>query len=207
MRDLEIRGAGNILGTQQSGHIAAVGYELYCQLLEQAVRRLKQLAPRDVWDVNIDLPLFAFVPRTYVSDIRQKIDLYRRLARIATEGELADFRAEITDRFGRPPDEMERLLALAELRTWAGQWKIDAVYVEGEYLVFRYRDAGRIKALAANSGKQLRIVDQRSAYLPLPRPTPDGQRLLGIAQQLLHPRTTVPSTEISPAATERACGQ
>ena len=85
MRDLEIRGAGNILGTQQSGHIAMVGYELYCALLEQAVRDLKKLPPRDTIDVNIDLPGEAYLPRGYVPDMRTKIDLYRRLARLTTE--------------------------------------------------------------------------------------------------------------------------
>ena len=83
MRDLEFRGAGNVLGNEQSGHIAAVGYELYCQLLDAAVRRLKQLPPQQSIDVTIDLPGQAFFPRGYVDDLRMKIDLYRRLARIA----------------------------------------------------------------------------------------------------------------------------
>ena len=79
MRDLEIRGAGNILGTEQSGHIATVGYELYCELLEQAVRQLKKLPPKEFVDVTLDLPGEAYLPRTYVPDMRLKIDLYRRL--------------------------------------------------------------------------------------------------------------------------------
>ena len=85
MRDLELRGAGNILGTQQSGHIAVVGYELYCELLEQAVRRLKKLPPKESVDVEVDLPGEAYLPRTYVPDMRLKIDLYRRLARVADQ--------------------------------------------------------------------------------------------------------------------------
>ena len=82
MRDLELRGAGNLLGTQQSGHIATVGYELYCALLEKAVRQLKKLPPRDSVDVLVDLPVAAFFPRQYVPDMRMKIDLYRRLSRL-----------------------------------------------------------------------------------------------------------------------------
>src|SRR5690242_9390566 len=88
MRDLEIRGAGTILGTQQSGHIAAVGYELYCELLEKAVRRLKQMPARQSIEVNVALPGEAFLPRSYVPDIRAKIDLYRRIARVTTRDEL-----------------------------------------------------------------------------------------------------------------------
>ena len=83
MRDLEIRGAGNLLGTQQSGHIAAVGYELYCQLLENAVRTLQQMPPKVRLDVDIDLPGEAFLPDDYVPDMRLKIDLYRRLTRVS----------------------------------------------------------------------------------------------------------------------------
>ena len=86
MRDLELRGAGNILGTQQSGHIATVGYEMYCALLERAVRQLKKLPPRESVDVNIDLPGEAYLPRNYVPDMRAKIDLYRRLAQLTTRG-------------------------------------------------------------------------------------------------------------------------
>ena len=103
MRDLEIRGAGNILGTEQSGHIATVGYELYCDLLEQAVRQLKQLPPKTSIEVDVDLPGEGYIPRSYVPDMRLKIDLYRRLARVSNLSELADFRAELVDRFGPPP--------------------------------------------------------------------------------------------------------
>jgi len=82
MRDLEIRGAGNLLGTQQSGHIATVGYEMYCQLLEKAVRKLKAMPARLSIQVDIDLPISAYIPDEYVPDRRQKLDLYRRLTRL-----------------------------------------------------------------------------------------------------------------------------
>ena len=75
MRDLEIRGAGNILGTEQSGHIAVVGYELYCSILEQAVRQLKRLPPKESIEVDVDLPGEGYIPRSYVPDMRLKIDL------------------------------------------------------------------------------------------------------------------------------------
>ena len=104
MRDLELRGAGNILGTQQSGHIATVGYEMYCALLERAVRQLKKLPPRESVDVNIDLPGEAYLPRGYVPDMRAKIDLYRRLARLTTEAAVDDFASELADRFGPLPE-------------------------------------------------------------------------------------------------------
>src|SRR5207249_10627667 len=82
LRDLEIRGAGNILGNQQSGHIAAVGYELYCQLLENAVRQLKNQPSRAPLEVTVDLPWAAYLPRDYVPGQRLRIEVYRRLARV-----------------------------------------------------------------------------------------------------------------------------
>src|SRR5947199_4860183 len=97
MRDLEIRGAGNILGTQQSGHIAAVGYEMYCQLLENAVRRLKNQPLRASLEISIDLPWAAYLPRDYVAGQRLRMEAYRRLARLRRPERLADFRQELRD--------------------------------------------------------------------------------------------------------------
>lgn len=175
MRDLEIRGAGNLLGTQQSGHIATVGYELYCQLLENAVRALQNSTPRLKLDVDINLPGEAYLPDEYVPDIRLKIDLYRRLTRINTYQELADLRAEFVDRFGVPPRPVERLMELIELRMDAALWFISAIFREDKFLVLQYRDRSRIEQLARQHKGQLRIVDDKSAYLPLPAQnlTPD----------------------------------
>jgi transcription-repair coupling factor (superfamily II helicase) len=167
MRDLELRGAGNILGTQQSGHIASVGYELYCELLEQSVRRLKHMAPKETVDVNVDLPIQAFLPRDYVSDLRLKIDLYRRLARITREDQLDEFATELTDRFGPTPPQVEQLLALARLRVRAHNWGIADIHLEDNYAVLMYTQRPKIEQLAARSRKQLRVVDAKSAYLPL----------------------------------------
>ena len=145
MRDLELRGAGNLLGTQQSGHIAAVGYELYCALLEKTVRELKQLPPRESVDVSIDLPVAAYFPERYLPDMRTKIDLYRRLARIAGEAELDDFRAELADRFGELPPPVEQLIELARLRIWAHRRKIEAVHLEGKYAVLTYASRAELE--------------------------------------------------------------
>ncbi|HEX3870008.1 MAG TPA: transcription-repair coupling factor, partial [Pirellulales bacterium] len=164
MRDLEIRGAGNILGTQQSGHIATVGYELYCSLLEKAVRRLKNLPPRTIIDVNLNLPGEAYLPRRYVPDMRLKIDVYRRLARITETSELKDLRVELTDRFGPPPIEVERLLLRHEISIRAQPWSIDSIHLEGKYVVFGYTSREHIDALVKRLKGKLRVVDARSAY-------------------------------------------
>jgi transcription-repair coupling factor (superfamily II helicase) len=134
MRDLEIRGAGNILGTEQSGHIAAVGYELYCQLLEDSVRRLKNQPSRAPLEVSIELPWPAYLPKNYVTSQRQKIEVYRRLARVRRISRLDDFRQELRDRFGAPPEPAEWLLRLAELRLLATRWQIASIHLEGKGL-------------------------------------------------------------------------
>ena len=187
MRDLEIRGAGNLLGTQQSGHIAAVGYELYCTLLENAVRALQQMPPKARLEVDINLPGDAFLPPDYVPDLRLKIDLYRRLARVSKYDELADFRSELVDRFGDPPPPVERLLALAELKMDAATWQISAIFLENDFVVFRYENRSRIEQLARQHKGKLRIVDERSAYLPLPKDLTDADRTWRIVKALLRP--------------------
>jgi transcription-repair coupling factor (superfamily II helicase) len=168
MRDLELRGAGNILGTQQSGHIATVGYEMYCALLERAVRQLKKLPPRVSVDVNIDLPGEAYLPRNYVPDMRAKIDLYRRLAQLTTESAVDDFGNELADRFGPLPSVVEHLLELARLRIWAHQSGVHEIRIEDRYVVLGYTSRDKLNRLVARSSGRLRVADGASAYLPLP---------------------------------------
>jgi transcription-repair coupling factor (superfamily II helicase) len=187
MRDLEIRGAGNILGTEQSGHIAMVGYELYCALLEQAVRRAKRLPPQESIDVEIALPGEAYIPRSYVPGMRLKIDLYRRLARVTTLKDLTDFTEELTDRFGPPPVETQRMLLLAEVRIAAHRWKIISIHREDEYVVLTYAGANEMRRLAATTGGQLRVVDHKSAYLPLDSQRRDPDAVLERVKSLLQP--------------------
>ncbi|HXD85997.1 MAG TPA: transcription-repair coupling factor [Urbifossiella sp.] len=167
MRDLEIRGAGNILGGEQSGHIAAIGYELYCQLLENAVRALKQLPPRAAVEVNVDLPWPAFLPRDYVPGQKLRIEVYRRLARLREPGTLADFRQELRDRYGPHPEPVEWLLRTTEVRLLCVKWQIAGIHRNGPDLVFSYRNAELANELAAKSRGRVKVIDEKSLYLRL----------------------------------------
>jgi transcription-repair coupling factor (superfamily II helicase) len=187
MRDLELRGAGNILGTQQSGHIATVGYEMYCALLERAVRQLKKLPPRETVDVNIDLPGEAYLPRTYVPDMRSKIDLYRRLAQLTTESAVVDFASELADRFGPKPVVVEHLLELARLRIWAHRWGVQEIRIEDHYAVLHYTSRDKIARLVKHSGGRLRVADGSSAYLPLASRVTDATAVFDEVKSLLQP--------------------
>ncbi len=185
MRDLEIRGAGNLLGTQQSGHIAAVGYELYCQLLESAVLSLKKMPPRLSIDVDIALPGEAYLPSDYVPDMRLKIDLYRKMSRVTSTDELAELRSELLDRFGALPEPVQRLLAREQLKIEAAIWQISEIYQEDRYLVFRYTNRSRIEQLAKLSGGKLRVVDDSSAYLPVSKEVTDPDSIQETAKSVL----------------------
>src|SRR5262245_36449537 len=199
MRDLEIRGAGNLLGTQQSGHIAAVGYELYCQLLENAVHILQKRPPKVRLEVEIALPGDAYLPPDYVSDLRLKIDLYRRLSRVSRYDELEDFRSELVDRFCEPPRPVERLLDLTELKMDASLWHISTILVEGDFVVFRYDDCPRIEQLVRQQPGKLRLVDEHSVYLPLPPGLTDKDRIWRIVKAVLRPAavaTTIPAPKV-----------
>ena len=190
MRDLEIRGAGNLLGTQQSGHIATVGYELYCRLLEQAVRGLKAMPPAEPPQVMIDLPGEAWLPRDYIADFRAKIDVYRRLSRAGEESQIDDLAAELVDRFGPLPPETVRLLEIARLRVNAASQGIDSITREAGMIALRHHDPRAMAALkgSGTAGRRLRIVDERTAYIPLEKAVfEDPARLLKGLRTLLRP--------------------
>ncbi len=185
MRDLEIRGAGNILGTEQSGHISVVGYELYCQLLENAVRRMKRMPLREHKHVNIDLPITAYLPGSYVPPGRQKIEVYRRISSILTLQQLDELHNELRDRFGPVPDVTERLLELKRLQVYAQFWQIDEIRLEERFAVFGYRNESKVKALADQVGSDLRIVDGKSAYLLLQERDKTDDALIQLLQDIL----------------------
>jgi transcription-repair coupling factor (superfamily II helicase) len=173
MRDLEIRGAGNLLGTQQSGHIAAVGYELYCQLLDQAVRQMTKSPLKLSLDVDIQLPVEAYLPPEYIQDMRHKIDVYRRVSRMQDIQSISQMRQELEDRFGPIPQPVVRLLEIAELRMDATLWSIKSIEIQNQFLCFTYSDHRRMTQLAQKHAGKLRIVERdQQAFWSLMPPAP-----------------------------------
>jgi transcription-repair coupling factor (superfamily II helicase) len=191
MRDLEIRGAGNLLGTQQSGHIATVGYELYCRLLEQAVRGMKSLPPAEPPPVNVDLPGEAWLPRDYIADFRAKIDVYRRLSRATAEQQIDELAAELGDRFGPLPVEARRLLEFTRLKTLAIGLGIDSITRHPGLVVIGHHDRAAMEKLrlaAGTRGGTVRIVDQKTVVMPIHESTAaDPDKLLAAVRTLLKP--------------------
>ncbi len=127
MRDLEIRGAGNVLGTEQHGHVAAIGFELYCKMLKEAVDRLKGEAPAEMPDCKIDAPYDAYLPATYVTDADERMIIYRRLASAMDADTVGAIEGELRDRFGVLPQPAEQLVHLAEVRAEAARLGVSVI--------------------------------------------------------------------------------
>ena len=143
MRDLEIRGAGNLLGPEQSGHIAAVGFELYCQLLKQSVSSLKgeKIMPRMEVAVRLDFLDAANFPSSYIPEPQQRIEIYRKLAQVNDPVTLRLLKDELRDRFGPLPPEAELILKVAELKVEAAKQNVSLIEVkEGKLMVTRHND-------------------------------------------------------------------
>jgi len=161
MRDMEIRGAGNILGAEQSGHIAAIGYDLYIRLLSQAVEEIRQGRPvAEQGAINLDLPLTALIPADYVADVELRLNTYRRIAAVETNQQLYDLRAELEDRFGPIPDEVEHLFALISVRIRCAELGIDSVVEREREIVIRPVDTRQLdtRRLTRELGRAIRVT-------------------------------------------------
>ncbi len=138
MRDLEIRGAGNLLGRRQHGHMEAVGYDLYCKMLNEAVKHLKGEGAEVDFPTNIDLDVDAYIPASYIMNEVQKLDIYKRIASIESQAEYEDMKEELTDRFGEIPKSAENLLRIALLRKQAHDLYLSDVQGKNEILKFSF---------------------------------------------------------------------
>jgi transcription-repair coupling factor (superfamily II helicase) len=153
MRDLEIRGAGNLLGPEQSGHIAAVGYEMYCQLLEEAVDGLQNRQRLRTADVRVAIGLDGWIPRGYIPSDRRRLDAYRRAAVVETAEDAERLRADLASAYGEPPEPVERLLQVAELRALAAGAGIRSIEVHAPDMVIRCQASPPVhQALAGMQG-------------------------------------------------------
>ncbi len=127
MRDLEIRGAGNLLGADQSGHMEAVGYDLYCKMLNDAIMEQKGEQPKEEFATTIEIPIDAYIPSTYVKNETVKLELYKRISGVWTDEDYEDMLDELTDRFGEPTFEVMNLLLIAKIRAKAHEAYIAAI--------------------------------------------------------------------------------
>jgi transcription-repair coupling factor (superfamily II helicase) len=177
LRDLEIRGAGDLLGKQQHGHVAAVGFTLYTRILDRAVRQLKAKRagepppPEPIGSITLELPLAVGLPPAYIPDDKLRLQLYRRLAELEGAEEIAELRAELEDRFGALPEMAENMIYQLDLKVLARDARIDSVVVESGQISLRPSwlqgmDADKVARLRRRLGETAR-VGRRSIWLPI----------------------------------------
>lgn len=145
MRDLEIRGAGNLLGAEQHGHMEAVGYDLYCKMLNEAVKQLKGEMEEDIYTTTMDLNIDAYIPESYIPNEYQKLDVYKRIASIENEEEMDDMIEELIDRFGDIPKKVQQLLNIAGLKALAHSSYVTAVEQKGDSYQFTMYEKARVQ--------------------------------------------------------------
>ena len=170
--DLEIRGAGNLLGKQQSGNIAAVGLDLYLQMVEQAVQQLKGQEVEEEWEPTLQLDVSAFIPEEYVEDASQRLGLYKRLSGSDRLGDLALLYGETLDRFGSPPAPMERLFEVMQIKVLAKALQLEYVEVRGGLMSLRFHERAKlpeqgIRALMDSWKERLDCLSPRAYRLTL----------------------------------------
>jgi transcription-repair coupling factor (superfamily II helicase) len=175
MRDLEIRGAGNVVGAEQSGHVAAVGFDMYSQLLKEEIGQLTGEPVQEEVDIKVELPVDAHLPHDYVEDAAQRLELYKRISAVRDAGGVKDVRAELVDRFGPLPEPAERLVTIAALKAALRRWGITEVVVTP-------KDQLRIAPVTElKDSQQVRLHRRHPDYrrkgdvlfVPVPRPRPD----------------------------------
>lgn len=168
MRDLEIRGAGNILGPEQSGHIATVGYEMYCQLLDGAVKKLTGQEDEIAQPSHVDLGTDSFVPASYMHSDRQRLDFYRRLTQARSVEALEQLEHDVIDAFGEMPAQVSVLMQIAEIRVRATQWGIRSVVLKDPDIVFTSDAMEKVGPLFNHAAGKVRLVDQKTVHWRLP---------------------------------------
>ncbi len=187
MRDLEIRGAGNVLGPEQSGFLVSVGYDMYLKLLEEAVLEQKGEAPKVPAECSADLTVAASIPDRYVPSPEQRMDLYRRIARIRSEAEADDLVDELVDRYGDPPRTVNNLISVALLRAAAAECGFSEIAQKGESLLFTLRevDFGRVSALCGGSAYRGRLLFSAGEKPYLALKVRKGEDTLKLASRLV----------------------
>jgi len=188
--DLEIRGAGNLLGAEQSGNIAAVGFDTYMELLEETIEDLRGQARAPAVDPEIRLPVAARLPESYVPDVSQRLVLYKRLASAPDDGDVDRIRDELLDRFGPFPAEAANLLGVIRLKIAARRLGVAAVDLAGDQIVLTAAETTRIDPrrlvnLLTHPTAGIRVAPNHRIYAPVPGDARDPDALFGAAHALL----------------------
>ena len=185
LRDLEIRGAGNILGPEQSGHINTVGYEMYCRLLSEAVKRLKNEPVDTPPTAIIDLGFSTYIPKSYISSDRQRMDVYRRIASSTSKGDIKRMHEELADLYGKVPGQVSMLLDIADIRVRSAKWNIKSIIVSDLDVIFSFQTHQGVQDIFAKAPGKVRIVDTKTVYLRLEKNYFEPCTLMAVLRKML----------------------
>ncbi|HZU95825.1 MAG TPA: transcription-repair coupling factor, partial [Planctomycetota bacterium] len=201
LRDLEIRGAGNVLGAEQSGHMANVGYDLYCRLLKRAVDEMRGTVEikadldlehdldLEAGELELSLDVAAYVPDDYVEDVALKIECYRKLSGAVAEEELLALRDELRDRYGPLPDVLSRLFDLRRLRVRAASLGVERIYRNEKVVALKVKPRAlpQVEKALWRRARDLRPVDEKTLYLVMKDPSIDDEKLLDLLLRAFDP--------------------
>lgn len=195
MRDLEIRGAGNLLGAEQHGHMEAIGYDLYCKMLGESVRELKgEKTIEESYDTTIDLDIDAFIPERYIRSEFQKLDIYKRIAGIESEEEYDDMLEELMDRFGEPPKSVQNLLMIANLKALAHKGFVVEISQKGDFIKFTMFeracvDPVKIEEMLKRYNGKVKFTIEANPYFVYSKPRKslkDNDDILMVVREILN---------------------
>jgi transcription-repair coupling factor (superfamily II helicase) len=191
MRDLEIRGAGNLLGAEQSGHIAAVGYDMYCRLLEKETKRLRNETIIEPIKTHLELPIAGQIPKSYIRSDKFRMEAYRRLSRSVSFEELEAVVKDMIDAYGEPPTGAQALIDLTELRIAASHLEVRVLKLDGPDLIFRCEHPRNLDPYLKDAPGRASVIDERTVYYrpPVKYLKPPSTLLAILRKMLVRPMT------------------
>ena len=188
MRDLEIRGAGNILGAEQHGHIDTVGYDMYCELLAQSVSEITGEVPKESWQPNIYINVEAYIPPSFVKNHSTRLDIYKKIASIENEEEKIEVSSEICDRFGDLPKAVESLLKIAEIKYLAKDANIKEITLKDDSIISYFKadmDIHAISGLVSVFGRRFFVSAGERPHMALKTDPKGKEDILEIVKKML----------------------
>ena len=169
---MEIRGAGNILGAEQSGHIATVGFDLYCRLIEETIHEIKGDEYQEELEMEIDLGYQGMIPQDYVTDTNLRLVIYKKLSSLKEAEELSGYRGELEDRYGKLPPPMQKLMEYFEIKIMAGRLRLEKLKIEGENCLLTFHETTPLEPdavidLVKRKGEGARFVSDKTIQIKL----------------------------------------